>query len=221
MEKKKTTSPNLFAKPGTLSAIISLLFIGGCTGPDPWEIGEWGLIGSIGMVLVSCPIIIGLTWLTTDRNLIRLKRVWLQFGGFLLLSLVLFIWGHYDWEFARIIPIVSLPYIFFITLLLDTVILLLGQDYYPYLPICILSPHFVMAALLYATNSKSLLVLQPIILSCVLWYITIPASLCIFVALIIARFVRLRRSRRAAASAKNRQPDLSTPSLQKKEQKNE
>lgn len=158
------------------------------------------------MILASWPIIIGLTWLTTGRNLIRLKRVWLQFIVFISISLVLFIRGYSDMQLASAVLLASLPYLFFITIVLILVILLLDQDYYPYLPICILTPHFVMAALLYASNENSLLILQPIMLSCVLWYITIPASIFIFVALMIVRVVRLMRRGRVR---KNPHPSTS------------
>ena len=206
MEKKKTTSRNWFAKPGTLSVIISLLFIAGCAGPEPWEMGLSGL-GSIGIVIVvgSFPIIIGLTWLTTGRNLIELKRVWLQFiVFFVIILLFVFLLDRRSADypminFTLIALILSLPYLFFTTLLLLTVIpilnRILNRDFYPYLPTCVLAPHFVMSALLIATNSPFLMLF--IIRGIYFSYITIPASIGILVWLIVAK--RRRRSQPPAS----------------------
>lgn len=183
-------------------ACLGLLLITGCTGPSPSEIGQIGLCSSIGIVILSWPIIVFLTWLTRRKNLATDRKAWIQYLIFFVVSGIMF-WFWYgrfteltfvsiladpyrcleDFSELFFVSILAVPYLLFFTL----IFLFLSPRLLSYLPSFVLTPHFVISALLYATNLDGLEYLLPILFVIAFWFFTIPVGVVLFIGLLLRR----------------------------------
>jgi hypothetical protein len=167
--------------------LLGMLFIGGCGGPSPSEIGEMELIISFGIIVLSWPIVVLLTLLTKQLNLSKSGKFWIQYFVCFVVGVSLIILNFRAVEEVirfQILSILGIPYLLFATNLL---LLILPKNFLVYLPSFLLIPHFVMSGLLYATDSKALLELQPILFVLELWYLTMPMAVIIFITLLVQR----------------------------------
>ena len=167
--------------------LLPVLFTGGCTGPSPAEIGEMEVAMSLGIVILSWPMVVVLTLLTKRLNLSRVGRFWLQYLIYFILSILLIILQFKAQEEVirfQVLSVVALPYLLFATSLL---LLILPSNFLAYIPSVLLLTHFVMSGLLYVTDSEFLLALQPILIVVELWPLTMPAAVFILVYLLIQR----------------------------------
>jgi hypothetical protein len=165
---------------------LGLLLITGCGGPTPSEIGEIGLCTSIGIVFLSWPIIVFLTWLTKRKNLVTDGKVGIQYLLFFIVSIIILIVFRFSLGHASellLVSILAVPYLLFFTL----IFLFLPHRFLSYLPLFVLTPHFVMSALLYATNLEGSECLLPILFCIAFWFFTIPVGVLLFIVLLLRR----------------------------------
>lgn len=162
---------------------LGLLLITGCGGPTPSEIGEIGLCFSIGIVFLSWPIIVFLTWLTKRKNLATDGKVGIQYLLFFIVSIIIFWFCLGNVSELFLVSILAIPYLLFFTL----IFLFLPRRFLSYLPLFVLTPHFVMSALLYATNIEGSECLLPILFVIAFWFFTIPVGVLLFIALLLRR----------------------------------
>lgn len=178
-------------KPKALAIVTLLLMmtISGCGGPSPSEIGEVALMSSIGILILSIPIIMLLAWLAS-LNLGRSKILWGQFVGLVLVSIGLFfryggnLYSDTLWVIA-VIGVISVPYLLLVASL---AVLFLPARVCRFLPILIMTPHFVINILLVITDSKDLLEIFPLMLPIRFWPLTIGLLLITIGSLIILKW---------------------------------
>ncbi|MHC4458260.1 MAG: hypothetical protein ACYS0I_14470 [Planctomycetota bacterium] len=184
--REELIKENMVNKKNIILTCLGLLLIAGCGGPTPSEIGEIGLCLSIGIVFLSWPIIVFLAWLTKRKNLATDGKVGIQYLLFFIASIIILIIFRFslgDFSVLFVGPILAVPYLLFFTL----IFLFLPRRFLSYLPLFVLAPHFVMSALLYATNQESLECLLPIIFVILFWFLTIPVGVILFIVLLLRR----------------------------------
>lgn len=176
--------------------LMVVLLSGGCT-IMPREVSERILAGSIGIIILSWPVVILLTLLGRRLNLVRNRVVLLQYGVYLLIQVIISIsMGYFYPDIITIVVILllNIPYLLLIGGLL---ILVLPARLLPWVPSFLLLPHYLMFGLQYVTNSYRLENLSPaaIIFNFIwhAWFLAIPFGVAIFVGLFIRR--RKERSR--------------------------
>jgi hypothetical protein len=169
---------------------------GGCT-VMPRDVAEIELRGSIGLIILSWPVVLFFTLLGRRLNLVRSRVVLLQYGVYLLIQVIISIsMGFFYPDIFAIVVIllVNIPYLLLIGGLL---ILVLPFRLLAWVPSFLLLPHYLMLGLQYVANSTRLENLSPaaIMVNFIwhAWFLAIPFGVAIFVGLFIRR--RKERSR--------------------------
>ncbi len=173
--------------------LFLMMLVPGCGGPSPREIGEISLALSLGIVTISIPVIMLLSWLA-GTNLFRSKKVWMQFAGLAVICISLYLfYGDFGWQGLHItafLGLISVPYLFLVTSL---AVSLLPARFLKFLPVLVLTPHFLISIMLVLTDSDNVLAVFPIMLSLQFWPLSIGITFCIIVYLIAKKIVNKRK----------------------------
>jgi hypothetical protein len=173
-------------------ALMVVLLSGGCVDISPRDVSGLVLVGSIGFIILSWPVVILLTLLGRRLNLVRNRAVLLQYVVYVLIQVILSL-GLLSGDFLVAIIIIvfiqlqSIPYLLLVGGLL---ILVLPVRLLPWVPSFLLVPHYLMFGLHYVTNTKLLEDVNPLVLGHFLvqeWYVAIPVGVVVLVGLLIRR----------------------------------
>ena len=143
-------------------ALMVALLSGGCQDVSPRQVSVLVLLFSIGVIIMSWPVVILLTLLARRLNLVRNRAVLLQYGAYVLiqviipLSLMLLREGFSGDLDVTIVIILfiqfqSIPYLLLVGSLL---ILFLPVRLLAWVPSFLLLPYYLMFGLVYITNPK-------------------------------------------------------------------
>jgi hypothetical protein len=189
----RKSSHGMKTKVIAAATLLLMITISGCGGSSPREIGKYILISSIGMVILSIPIIMLMTWLA-KLGLGRSRIVWAQFVGLTVISIGLCFYDGGDFSsddlnVIAIIGVISIPYLLLVTSL---AVIFIPKRVCKYLPILVITPHFAASCLLILTDSEGLLGIFPLMLPIRLWPLTIAILICSIGYLILKKLDRIQ-----------------------------
>lgn len=176
--------------------LMLALLSGGCQDVSPRQVSVLVLLFSIGVIIMSWPVVILMTLLARRLNLVRNRAVLLQYGAYVLiqviipLSLMLLREGFSGDLDVTIIIIVfiqfqSIPYLLLVGSLL---ILFLPVRLLAWVPSFLLLPYYLMFALVYVTNPKwPRMDVTWFFLINLLYNVVIPIGVIILVVLLIRK----------------------------------
>ena len=193
---------------GSRAALIGLTllgvsFAGGCEDLSPADEAAIVLITSLPMVILSWPVVVGLSLIGRRVNLVRNRAVLLQYALFIAIQVIILMASTADDSIFQVhlhifAVLFTTPYVLLATALL---VLVLPARLLAWLPSFLLVPHYLMLAFQYVTNSQATQSLHPFILvylfSTRLWYLAVPVAIALLVGLLIKR----KRCRPAGAAA--------------------
>lgn len=177
-------------------ALMVVLLSGGCQDVSPRQVSVLVLLFSIGVIIMSWPVVILLTLLARRLNLVRNRVVLLQYGAYVLiqviipLSLMLLREGFRGDLDVTIIIIVflqlkSIPYLLLVGSLL---ILFLPARLLAWVPSFLLVPYYLTFGLVYVTNPKwPQMDTAWFFLIGLLWHVAIPIGVVTLVVLLIRK----------------------------------
>ena len=145
-------------------ALMVALLSGGCQDVSPKQVSGLVLLFSIGVIIMSWPVVILLTLLARRLNLVRNRAVLLQYGIYVLIQVIIplslgllrggFSGGFINETIVIIIVFIqfqSIPYLLLVGVLL---ILFLPVRLLAWVPSFLLVPYYLMFGLVYVTNPK-------------------------------------------------------------------
>ena len=178
-------------------ALMVVLLSGGCQDVSPKQVSALVLSCSIGVIILSWPVVILLTLLGRRLNLIRNRAVLLQYGVYVLIQVIIplslgFLRGGFSGGFNETIVVIivfiqlqSIPYLLLVGGLL---ILVLPVRLLAWVPSFLLVPHYLMFGLLYVTNPKwPQMDVTTFFLMSLLWHVAILFGVVTLVVLLIRR----------------------------------
>jgi len=179
-------------------ALMVALLSGGCQDVSPRQVSVLVLLFSIGVIIMSWPVVILLTLLARRVNLVRNRAVLLQYGVYVLIQVIIplslgFLRGGFSGGFINetIVVIIvaiqfqSIPYLLLVGGLL---ILLLPVRLLVWVPSFLLVPYYLMFGLVFLTNPKwPRMDVAWFFLLSLLWNVAIPIGAVILVVLLIRR----------------------------------
>ena len=173
-------------------ALMVVLLSGGCEDISPKQVAGLFLSFSIGVIIMSWPVVILLTLLGRRLNLVRNRAVLLQYGVYVLIQVIISLsLGLLSGGFSEIIIIIvfiqlqSIPYLLLIGGLL---ILVLPVRLLAWVPSFLLVPYYLMFGLVYVTNPKwPQMDIAWFFLIGLLWHVAIPIGVVTLVVLLIRK----------------------------------
>lgn len=174
-------------------ALMAVLLSGGCdVESSPKDQAGGILLCSIGVIILSWPVVILLTLLGRRLNLVRNRVVLQQYGAYLLIQVVislnlLHLSGDLTGNIIAIvfIPLLCLPYLFLISGLL---IFALPTRLLAWIPSFLLIPYYLMFTCVYLTDNN--VILTPFFLTAIFtakWYL--PTLFGVLILLLIRRII--------------------------------
>ena len=179
-------------------ALMVALLSGGCQDVSPRQVSVLVLLCSIGVIIMSWPVVILLTLLARRLNLVRNRAVLLQYGAYVLIQVIIplslallrggFSGGFINETIVVIIVFIqfqSIPYLLLVGVLL---ILFLPVRLLAWVPSFLLVPYYLMFGLVYVTNPKwPRMDVTWFFLIGLLCNVVIPIGVAILVVLLIRR----------------------------------
>ena len=185
-------------------ALMVLLLSGGCDNISAKDLSAMVLSCSIGVIILSWPVVILLTLLCRRLNLVRNRAVLMQYGVYVLIQIIIslsLVILRADLDVSIIIIVFiqlqSIPYLLLVGGLL---ILLLPVRLLAWVPSFLLVPYYLQFGLLYVTNPKRLVYGFGFLF----WpkYVAIPIGVVILVGLLIRRRMKNGGRREKKANRK-------------------
>ncbi len=175
-------------------ALMVILLSGGCQDVSTRQVSGMVLSCSIGLIILSWPVVILLTFLGRRLNLVRNRAILLQYGVYVLIQIIISLGlGILSAGFSEVIDMIVLIQLQFIPYLLlvgGLLILLLPVRLLAWAPSFLLVPYYLMFGLVYVTNPKwPRMDVAWFFLIGLLWNVAIPI-------VVVSLFVLLIRKRK-------------------------